>query len=259
MTDHDSMVWKENGFEVLMDVDGSMFNYKQAQINVFGTMMDTLLYKSYLDGPGPFHDLSWHPDARKEIYFEGTINKPGDEDRFWSVEMSFSFRSLAHESSRNQVEPMENEVWFMQFGRSEQPLVVNSAGQYEKMPNSTTQWWSWQPCGTVNLHIQDRWGLVQFKTNKNDKTFIFQKWHIYKALFDLFNALKVYEALNGKYVSAVEELDVPPYLLSRTCVEIPQIRVVHHGNSTGFIGTIRSMYLSHAPAHISEDRYVWFE
>ena len=259
MTEHDSKLWQENGFEVLMDVDGSMYNYKQAQINVLGTMMDQLRFKSYHDGPGPYSDIDWHPDARKEVFVEGTVNKPGDEDRFWTVEMSFSFKSLAAESTRNQIEPSENEVWFMQFGRSEQSLTVNRQGYYEKRPNTTAKWWSWQPCGTVNLHLVDRWGLVQFKTDSNDKAFVFQKWHIYKALFDLFNALKSYQALNGKYVTTVDELDVPPYLLSRTCVDIPEVKLIRTGNSTGFVGTVRSMYLSHKPAHISDDRYIWFE
>lgn len=259
MKEHDSMIWKDNGFEVLMDVDGSLFNYKQAQINVHGTMMDQLLYKSYYDGPGPFDDITWHPDARKEIYYEGTINNPRDEDKFWSVEMSFSFKSLATESNRNQAEPLENEVWFTQFGRSEQRLIINADGRYEKKPNSTTDWWAWQPVDTINLHLQDRWGLVQFKTNTDEKEFVFQKWHLYKALFDTFNALKTYEALNGKYSTTVAELDVPPYLLSRTCVDIPEIYLVDRGNYTGFDVTVQSMYLSHKPAHISEDRYVWFE
>ena len=45
-TQPDSQIWRENGFEMLMDVDGTMFNYKQMQINVLGTMLDQVLFLS---------------------------------------------------------------------------------------------------------------------------------------------------------------------------------------------------------------------
>lgn len=265
---HDSQIWKENGFELLMDVDGSMFNYKQIQINVLGAMMDQVLFKSPWDAPNiTVKSRAWHPDARKEVYAEGTINTPGDEDKYWSVEMTLSFEKLAESSQRVQHNPIENEVWFLQFGRSEQKLVVKD-GNYEKAPNSTTDWWSWGPCDAINLHLQDRWGLVQFKKNVKDKLFKFDKWHIYKSLFDMMDAMKKYKAINGKYTTAIEELDVPPYLLSRTCVDIPEIKLVRRENETildvttapvaDFDITVKSMFISHAPAHIRSDRYVTF-
>ncbi|XP_045162534.2 uncharacterized protein LOC123527254 [Mercenaria mercenaria] len=266
---HDSPIWKENGFELLMDVDGSMFNYKQIQINVLGTMMDQMLYKSPWDAPNiTIRSKEWHPDAKKEVHAEGTINTPGDEDKYWGVEMSFSFANLAKNSQRVQPVPSENEVWFLQFGRSEQNLTVVD-GKYKKVPKSKPAWWSWGPCYAINLHLQDRWGLVQFKKNMNDKKFRFGKWHIYKSLFDMMDAMKKYKAINGKYTTAIEELDVPPYLLSRTCVEIPKIKLFSRENETifdvatnpvsDFDVTVQSMFLSHKPAHIRSDRYVTFK
>lgn len=266
---HDSSIWQENGFEVLMDVDGTLFNYKQVQINVLGTMMDQMIYKSPWDAPNiSVKAKEWHPDARKEVYAEGTVNAPGDEDKYWSVEMSFSFANLAEKSQRVKPEPFENDVWFIQFGRSEQNLTVDN-GKYKKVPGSKTDWWSWQPCDAINLHLQDRWGLVQFKRNLNDKKLRFQKWHIYKSLFDMMDAMKKYKAINGKYTDAIEELDVPPYLLSRTCVDIPKIELTRRENETiydvatnpvsDFDVTIKSMFISHQPAHIRSDRYVSFK
>jgi hypothetical protein len=259
---HDSPIWTENGFELLMDVDGTMFNYKQVQINTLGTMMDQILYKSPWDAAvnETVREKVWHPDARKEVYAEGTINTPGDVDKFWSVEMSFSFKNLAERSLRNQDEPRDNEVWFLQFGRSEKNLTVVD-GKYKVVPNSKTDWWSWGPCGAINLHLQDRWGLVQFKKNVNDKIFQFENWHIYKSLFDVRDAMEKYKGENGRYTDAIEELDVPPYLLSRVCVEIPKIELVSKINSTAhdFDVTIKSMFISHKPAHIRSDRYVTYE
>ena len=259
LDEHDSSIWKENGFELLMDVDGTMFNYKQVQINVLGTMMDQILYKSPWDAVNEsIREATWHPDARKEVHVEGTINTPGDVDKYWSVEMSFSFKKLAEKSIRVQDEPSNNEVWFLQFGRSERNLTVED-GKYKVVPKSKTDWWSWGPCGAINLHLQDRWGLIQFKKNLNDKLFQYDKWHIYKSLFDTMYAMKKYKAVNGRYTTAVEELDLPPYLLSRVCVDIPKIKLVRHDNAPeDFEVTIQSKFVSHRPAHIRSDRYVTF-
>lgn len=264
---HDANVYKENGFEIFADVDGTMFNYKQILINVLGTMMDQILYKSPWDAHGAnVSSKAWHSDARKAIYVDGTINTPGDTDKFWTVEIALPFSNLSFNSTRTSNTPDNDEVWFMQFGRSEQKLVVKD-GQYQKAPNSKTDWWSWQACDAVNFLLQDRWGLVQFKRNQNDKKFKFKKWHIYKALFDTMNALKRYQGVNGKYTSAVEELDLPPYLLSRTCVDIPNIRLTRRNQTQpdgklklipDFEVTVKSMLFSHTPAHIRSDRYVTF-
>lgn len=263
-TQPDSQIFKDNGFELLMDVDGSMFNYKQVQINVLGTMMDQLYYKS----PWDAFNMSvrfkpWHPDVRKAVFSEGTVNTPGDVDKYWCVEMSFSFVNLAERSRRTQSNPADNEVWFTQFGRSEQNLTVVN-GQYRKVPKSQIQWWSWQPCDAINLHLQDRWGLIQFKKNLKDKQFRFTRWHIYKSLFDTMVAMKQYHAINGKYTTSIEELDVPPYLLTGTCVEIPDIRFTKRTNETvpnttkDFEITVKSKLISHKPAHIRSDKYVTF-
>lgn len=263
LTTQDAQVFQENDFEVFMDVDGSMFNYKQIQINVLGTMMDQLLYKSPWDAPGvQVKQKLWHPDAQKGVYAEGTVNTPGDDDKYWSVEMSLSFRNLAESSQRPQPMPGDNEAWFMQFGRAEYKLDATN-GNYQKVSGSKPDWWAWQPSDAINLQLQDRWGLVQFKRNLRDKKFKFEKWHIYKALFDSMDAMKRYKAVNGRYTDAIEELDLPPYLLARTCVDIPEIKLVKSKPSVDtmdeFDVTIKSMLISHDPAHIRSDRYVTFK
>ena len=138
-------------------------------------------------------------------------------------------------------------------------LNVTADGGYVIASPSGVDWWAWQACDAINLQLQDRWGLVQFKRNVRDRSFRFEKWHIYKALFDTMNAMKTYKVLHSRYVNAVQELDIPPYLMSRTCVEIPEIKLVKRGNVSDFDVSVKSMYISHKPAHIRNDRYVWFE
>ena len=259
--EHDSPVYRDNGFEVLMDVDGSLFNYKQVQINVLGTMVDQILYKSPWDAKvnETVLEKEWHPDVQQKVYAEGTINTPGDIDRYWNVEMSFSFQALAKSSLRVVPEPSDNDVWFIQFGRSEQKLNVSADNKYFRIPRSKTDWWSWQPCDAINLHLQDRWGLVQFKRKLEDTKFSFQKWHIYKSLFDMMDAMKKYKALHGRYTDEIQELDIPPYLLSGTCVSVPEIKLKNRNGIPDFDVIVKSKFLSHKPAHIRSDRYVTFE
>ncbi|XP_052760334.1 uncharacterized protein LOC128203098 [Mya arenaria] len=267
-TTHDDRIWEDNGFELLIDVDGTMFNYKQIQINAFGTTMDQLLYKS------PYEDVdtsasgkaddklkTWEANLTSRVYVDGTINQPGDKDKFWSVEMSIPFETLSFGSERNLTDPNpnDNEAWFMQFGRSEHNLTVEN-GRYVPQALSQKNWWSWQPCGAINLHLQDRWGLVQFKRNMNDKKFRFPKWHVYRALFDVMNGMDAYRALNGKFTADISELDIPPYLMTETCVKIPEIGLVKRANKTkGFEIGVKSLVSTQLPTgRIREDRYVQF-
>ena len=138
-------------------------------------------------------------------------------------------------------------------------MNVTADNRYVQNRNIPTQWWSWQPCYAINLHLQDRWGLVQFKRDSNDKKFKFERWHIYRALFDMLDAMKKYKALNAKYTNLVEELDLPPYLLSRTCVEIPEIELKTRNGEKDFLITVKSKLITHKPAHIRSDRLVTFE
>lgn len=256
---HDSIIYKENAFEFLIDVDGSLFNYKQTQINALGAMFDLMLSKSPHESS--FHevaDIHWQAYAQSVVHTEGTLNTPGDNDTFWSVEISLPFQRLAESSQREQHQPIENEAWFVQFGRVEYQLSVNN-GQYVKLPNSQPTWWSWQSCDAINLHLQDRWGLVQFKRDLQDRQFKFEKWHVYRALFDMLDAMKKYAAINGFYTDAIEELDVPPYILSRTCVYKPTIRLIKNENGTDFDVSVQSMLLSDTQTgHIRSDKYVTF-
>jgi len=100
---------------------------------------------------------------------------------------------------------------------------------------------------------------VQFRRTNTQEPFNFPLWHVYRALFDMFDGLNRYKASHGYYVDTIEELDIPPYLLSRICVDVPEIKLVRRNSTAGFDVTVRSTTLAHNPAHIREDRYVYFQ
>jgi hypothetical protein len=256
-TSNDSELWSENSFSLLIAADDSLFNYKQIDVNVLGTVTDLLMKKSYYDAPGQLvHNLKWDSNATVGVYTPGTINTPGDRDQYWSVEISVPFETLAIMTNRVEQAPNNNEVWFLQFARTQHVLRLTKDGQYEIAPNISGKWWAWQPSGAINLHLQDRWGLVQFKRTNTDRKFEFQNWHIYKALFDVLEAMKVFKAKNGVYASTLEELDIPPYLLSHTCVDVPEISMRENRSQADFDINVRSMVFDFPPAYIRSDKFV---
>ena len=116
-----------------MDVDGSLFNY---QANVLGTLMDQMLYKSPHDSIDRSTNKTreWHGEIERTVYTEGTVNLPGDKDKYWSIELAIPFKSLYQNSTRKeQGKPLENEVWIAQFARAQYKLNVRM-GKYEKGP-----------------------------------------------------------------------------------------------------------------------------
>ncbi len=47
LTLHDSVIYKENDFEVFIDPDGDNHNYYEIEINALGTVWDLFLAKPY--------------------------------------------------------------------------------------------------------------------------------------------------------------------------------------------------------------------
>ena len=52
LTDHNSVIFHDNDFEVFIDADGSNHNYKEFEINALGTTWCLMLNKPYDDGGG---------------------------------------------------------------------------------------------------------------------------------------------------------------------------------------------------------------
>ena len=70
--------------------------------------------------------------------------------------------------------------------------------------------------------------------------------------------MKVYNAVNSRKVGAVQELDIPLYLMPQTCVDIPDIDYYSDG-SRKFLITIKSLLLPNVKATIRHNRFVTFE
>ena len=86
LTDRDSVIFHDNDFEVFMDPDGDTHAYYELEVNALGTPWDLMLMKPYRDGGPAIH--AWDiAGLQVGVDIRGTINRPGDRDEGWTVEI----------------------------------------------------------------------------------------------------------------------------------------------------------------------------
>src|ERR1700748_3476667 len=89
---HDTIIYDDNDFEVFIDPDNDALNYFELEFNALNTEMDLFLYKPYRLGGKAL--LSWDCQGlRSGVSVRGTLNRPGDKDQGWSVEMAIPLKS----------------------------------------------------------------------------------------------------------------------------------------------------------------------
>jgi hypothetical protein len=158
LTEHDSVIFRDNDFEVFLNPSGDGRNYFEFEINALNTSWDLFLAKPYREGGKA--DNSWEiPGLRTAVSVNGTLNNPRGRDRGWSVEVAFPWTAFA---SRALVKrPAAGQEWRVNFSRVEWHTVVEN-GKYAKVPGAAEDNWVWSPQGLINMHVPDRWGYVKF-------------------------------------------------------------------------------------------------
>jgi len=160
---HDTIVYHDNDFEVFVDPHGDTANYFELEFNAYNTEMDLFMPKPYRFGGKAL--LSWDVKGlRSAVKFAGTMNKPGDKDRGWSIEMAIPLRSLALWG-----DPVvrAGTVWRINFSRVEWDREVIDGG-YRVLTDAATgrrkpeHNWVWSPQGVINMHVPEKWGYLQF-------------------------------------------------------------------------------------------------
>ncbi len=159
LTEHDSVIFHDNDFEVFLDPDGDTLNYYELEINALGTTWDLLLNKPYRVGGKA--DNSWEMVGLKSaVAIAGTLNKSADTDQGWTVELALPWKALA-QYSKQPLPPRNGDEMRLNFSRVEwQTEIVD--GHYSKLPGLKEANWVWSPQGAINMHIPERWGSVRF-------------------------------------------------------------------------------------------------
>jgi hypothetical protein len=221
LTEHDSVIFHDNDFEVFIDPDADNHQYYEYEINAFGTDWDLRLVKPYRDG-GPALNEWEIPGLRRVVHVEGTINDYSDTDEWWGVELAFPWSVLA-EYSKVPSPPRPGDQWRVNFSRVE--WDVDDAGH--KIEGRPEHNWVWSPQHFIDMHKPEFWGYVQFShlPPGTDDFVPDPHWEERMTLMSIYNAEKEYFAKHGEWQMAIEKLgvDVPSGFHLRETVKIPWV------------------------------------
>lgn len=165
LVERDSVIFKDNDFEVFIDPDGDTHRYYEFEVNLLNTVWDLFLTRPYRDKPGVLN--SWDIRGMKSaVAMVGTLNDSSDIDQGWRVELAFPWRVL-QESYHQRRPPTPGEHYRVNFSRVQWRTEADGSG-YRKVINPETgkrfreDNWVWSPTGKINMHMPERWGYVQF-------------------------------------------------------------------------------------------------
>ena len=168
ITQRDAVIFRDNDFEVFIDPDGDTHQYYELEVNALRTAWDLFLVKPYRDG-GPAINGWDIAGLQVGTSVDGTLNRPGDTDRGWIVELALPWAAL-REAAHRAAPPAAGDQWRINFSRVEwRTRALNS--RYVKLTDSTTgrplseDNWVWSPQGVVNMHYPEMWGVVQFSAH----------------------------------------------------------------------------------------------
>jgi hypothetical protein len=214
ITERDAVIFRDNDVELFIDPDDDTHAYYELEVNVLKTAWDLMLVQPYRDG-GPAI-TGWDiAGLQVGVDVRGTVNRPGDRDEGWTVELAIPWKTLREAAIEHRT-PKAGEQWRINFSRVEWQTDVKD-GAYQKRLDPKTgkpfpeDNWVWSPQGAINMHMPERWGFVQFSDvaagagtttfveDKNDRV----KW----ALRRLYYRQRKHRAARKQYASDLAALD----------------------------------------------------
>ncbi len=213
ITTRDAVIFQDHDFEVFLDPGGDTHGYYELEVNALGTVWDLFLVRPYRDGGPALH--AWDiAGLRVGVEVRGTLNHPGDRDDGWTVELALPWEVL-REAAPGRRAPRDGEQWRLNFSRVQWALDQVD-GKYRKRVNPATgkampeDNWVWSPQGAIDMHMPERWGVVQFsdavagtrpvlvEVDRNDRV----RW----ALRRLYYRQRAHRLQHGRYAATLGEL-----------------------------------------------------
>jgi len=255
LTEHNSVIFYDNDFEVFVDPNWSNTFYKEFEMNALNTTWDLYLNYPYLDGGSPTNNWDISP-ILSAVYIDGHINSPQYTSNYWSVEIAFPFKSLGYLQQNLTVPPKPKDQWRINFSRVEYYVkVVN--GRFVKVPNVPEDNWVWSSQDVINMHLPEKWGFVQFSSDPVNHT-TFQPdphWTLRSILLQVYYAEREFRSVTGYYTPDIQKLKLSDFILAGKCVGIPaitpndstlstyEVRIDDNKGTTGYINYFRQMWL----------------
>jgi hypothetical protein len=163
LTKRDSVIFRDNDFEVFMDPDNDGQFYTELEMNALNTVWDLLLARPYRAGGPALVGWDMH-DLKTTVHVNGTLNDPSDVDRGWTLEIAIPWDNV-FETARTNFPPHDGDQWRINFSRVEWDVEVVD-GKYRKLHRPEHNW-VWSPQGVIDMHRPERWGVLQFSTGES--------------------------------------------------------------------------------------------
>lgn len=182
LTLHDSVIFKDNDFEVFIDPDSDNHNYCEIEVNAHGALWDLFLAKPYREGFGPvIHNwetlasseptemqgpTGWRP-LKRVVFVDGELNsKSGGKG--WGVELSIPWSIFSFIANEMACPPKPKDKWRINFSRVHwRTQWSEEEGRYVKEPMDQSESnWVWSPMYEVAMHKPELWGYVQFSSKR---------------------------------------------------------------------------------------------
>jgi cellulose/xylan binding protein with CBM9 domain len=217
LTEHDSVIFHDNDFEVFMDPNGDDQLYSELEMNALNATWDLLLLRPYRSG-GPAVNGWDIKGLRTAVQVDGKLNDATSTSRGWTTEIAIPWSGI-FDICRCPCPPRDGNQWRINFSRVEWPTRF-AGDRYETIPGSHEDNWVWSPQGIVDMHRPDRWGVLQFtKQATGDVPAVpLDGWDERETLFHVWEAEGAYRRKNGRWSSSVAdlELEVPGLQLFST-------------------------------------------
>ena len=193
LTQRDTIIYRDNDFEVFIDPEGDGHNYFEIENNARGVIFDLMLDKAYRSN-GKFM-IQWDcPGLKLAVHCIGTLNKSKDQDKQWSVEMAIPHKALTMDFTN----PLKaGNTWRVNFSRVQ---WLKAGGPEEN--------WVWSPTGKIDMHMPDRWGFVSFSdqtVGKGTEAFKYPyNMAVYKLIWAMFYAQQEKYGKDKNYLRSKE-------------------------------------------------------
>ncbi|OMP78759.1 carbohydrate-binding family 9-like protein [[Flexibacter] sp. ATCC 35208] len=211
---HDTIIYHDNDFEIFVDPDGDTHQYFELEINPYNTVMDLFMPKPYRENGDAL--MNWDAQGmRTATHIDGTLNKPGDKDKKWTVEMSIPFSAFGFFNQH--IRMKDSTIWRINFSRVEWDTdIVN--GKYVKRKDKITgkplpeHNWVWSPQGIINMHAPEKWGYLFFVQKPVGSTpvkiAIPAIEEAKENLWEVYHQQNAYHQSHGRYASSLSDLGI---------------------------------------------------
>ena len=140
LTNHDSVIFHDNDFEVFIDPDNDGCFYTEMEMNALNTTWDLLLPRSYRGG-GPAIDGFELHGLRTAVYIDGGLNRVHPPSKGWSVEIAIPWTAFK-DVARTSLPPADKDQWRIDFSRVEWHIDIRN-GAIRKRPSMSEDNWVW--------------------------------------------------------------------------------------------------------------------